>query len=176
MQNTSNRALGRIPKPKKPCAQRKRIKKERKKEYLHYVQIPPIIEGSNRVYETHQRWQQCINVKIGNESRLFPVPNLRQEIGHIDLFVFHLHYPWVIQHPPGTGSSGSILLETMNCQNSYHPLTLSSTYQHAMKYFMLSLHLIPSSGSSFNSGIGCLTMYVSRSMSPARACPPLSSD
>lgn len=43
------------------------------------------------------------------------------------------------------------------------------THQHAMKYLKFSLHLMPSSGSSFNSGIGCLTMYVNKSMRPWRA-------
>src|SRR4051794_20456669 len=44
------------------------------------------------------------------------------------------------------------------------------TYQHSIKYLKLSLHLIPLSGSSFSFGIGCLTIYVNKSISPARGC------
>jgi len=34
----------------------------------------------------------------------------------------------------------------------------TEAHQHEMKYLKPSLHLIPSSGSSFSSGIGCRTM------------------
>lgn len=44
------------------------------------------------------------------------------------------------------------------------------TYQHSMKYLKLSLHLMPASGSSFSFGIGCRTIYVNRSINPARGC------
>lgn len=42
--------------------------------------------------------------------------------------------------------------------------------QHSMKYFIPSPHLIPFSGSSLSFGIGCATMYVSRSIRPALGC------
>ena len=44
------------------------------------------------------------------------------------------------------------------------------TYQHSMKYLKFSLHLIEFSGSSLSFGIGCLTMYVNRSIKPALGC------
>jgi hypothetical protein len=46
-------------------------------------------------------WLQC----------LFPVPDLRQEVCHVDFLVLHLHDPRVIQHPPRTRSSSGILLQ-----------------------------------------------------------------
>lgn len=49
-------------------------------------------------------------------------------------------------------------------------MTRTVTYQHSMKYLKLSLHLIPFSGSSFSFGIGCRTIYVNKSISPARGC------
>lgn len=42
----------------------------------------------------------------------FPVPDLRQEIRHVDLLVLHLHYPRVVQHSPRTCSSCCVLLKT----------------------------------------------------------------
>lgn len=42
----------------------------------------------------------------------------------------------------------SLILQVSSCH----------TYQHSMKYFMLSLHLTPFSGSSFNFGMGWRTM------------------
>jgi hypothetical protein len=44
------------------------------------------------------------------------------------------------------------------------------TYQHSMKYLKLSLHLMLFSGSSLNTGMGCRTMYVSKSIRPALGC------
>jgi hypothetical protein len=44
---------------------------------------------------------------------LLPVPNLRQEIRHVDLLVLHLHYPWMIQHPPRTRSPRRVFLKTV---------------------------------------------------------------
>lgn len=55
-----------------------------------------------------------------------------------------------------------------NCQYSPRLRIPIPTYQHSMKYLKLGLHVRLFSGSSFNLGIGCRTIYVRRSIRPAR--------
>ena len=73
----------------------------------------------------------------------------------------------MLQHAPGRGAAFGLFFETKRAQSQPY---LSSpfanpavkdgikkhmnTYQHSIKYLKFSLHLIFSSGSSFNLGIG----------------------
>ena len=78
------------------------------------------------------RGYMCVQIHAGTWLQcLFPVPDLRQEVCHVDLLVLHLHDPWVIQHPPRTRSSSSIFFQatqyTLSAslmrlgQNAYSP-------------------------------------------------------
>ena len=97
---------------------------------------------------------------------ILPVPNLSQEMFHVDFFAVHLHHPRMFEHAPWGRSSRWFLFQTAPplIPASYHIIEIQgscakqSTYQHSMKYLKFSLHLIPFSSSSFNFGIVCLTM------------------
>lgn len=48
------------------------------------------------------------------EDLVFPVPDLLQEVRHVDFLSLHLYHPWVFQHAPWCGSARAIFLETMH--------------------------------------------------------------
>lgn len=43
---------------------------------------------------------------------ILPIPNLLEEVAHVDFFGFHLNHPWMLKHAPWRRTSRAILLET----------------------------------------------------------------
>lgn len=135
--------------------------------------------GRRRYRISDEGIERQANARYPNHATicLLPVPHLSEEVLHVDLLVLHLHDPGVIQHAPRTCPACSILFQTVPTVSIRTDTKSGSdpTHQHAMKYFMFSLHLIPMAGSSRNSGIGCRTIYVRRSITFDLALAPLSS-
>jgi hypothetical protein len=46
---------------------------------------------------------------------IFPVPDLLEEVRHVDLFRLHLNHPWMFDHSPWSGSSRAFFLKTEAC-------------------------------------------------------------
>ena len=105
-------------------------------------------------------------------SSILPIPDLFQVRDHGYFLAFHFNHPWMFQHSPWRRSPRWLLLQTEIMVNSTINTHKSEegTHQHSMKYLNSPLHLMLFSGSSFNVGVGCRTMYVSRSMRPALGC------
>ena len=99
-------------------------------------------------------------------SSILPIPNLSQEMLHIDLLGVHLDHPGMFEHAPWCCSSQWFLFQAAPplISASDHVIDVKEscagrvTHQHSIKYLKFSLHLIPFSSSSFNFGIGCLTI------------------
>lgn len=128
-------------------------------------------------------WVSFHHARLSARLSALPIPHLREEMLHVDFLALHLHHPRVFDHAPGRCATGGFFFETVclydsrqlvhtTNDHSYHKGIdfEKKTYQHSMKYLKFSLHLISASGSFFNFGIGCLTIYVKRSISPAFGC------
>jgi len=54
----------------------------------------------------------------GNDADLiFPVPDLLEEMLHVDLFGANVNHPRVFEHAPWCGSPSGILLQTVNAKS-----------------------------------------------------------
>ena len=106
-----------------------------------------------------------------------PVPNRLQKRMHIHPLGLHIHHPRVLEHAPGCCAAVTFFLQTTRTHTSqhHHPdnevlhprHSCDCTYLHSMKYLKFALHFNLLSGSSFSFGIGCRTIYVSKSIRPA---------
>lgn len=118
----------------------------------------------------------CFSPKHKTERDLvLPVPDCSEELSHINSFGFHLDHPRMFQHPPWRRAPGRFLFKaTANDQQAveYKSVAQGHTYEHSIKYLKFSLQRMScplgSPVSSRSLGIFCATMYVRRSMSPAR--------
>lgn len=98
---------------------------------------------------------------------LRPIPDRLQELRHVYSFRLHFNHPRMLHDMPRCCSPRRVFLETVSCQHGFPIRFESVSYQHSMKYLKLELHVRLFSGSSFNLGIGCRTIYVNKSIRPA---------
>lgn len=99
-------------------------------------------------------------------SSILPIPHLYQEMLHIDTLALHFDHPRVFKHSPRSRTARCFFFETRRIRQQHASVTLNAalerrganTYQHSIKYLKEPLHVILCSGSSFNVGIGCLTI------------------
>jgi len=56
-------------------------------------------------------WLYVLGYKMPEWGLIFPIPNLLQEMLHVDLFSFHFNHPGVFEHAPWCCSARTVFLE-----------------------------------------------------------------
>ena len=62
------------------------------------------------IFTASARWMEGL---LGARISILPIPDLAQEVGHVDFLALHLDHPWVLHHAPGRGSARRFFFEAV---------------------------------------------------------------